>query len=377
MRVSAPKPRRLIRPLIQSLHAYVPGEQPKIPGLIKLNTNENPYPPSPKVFAALRAAIDPRLRLYPNPTSQALRQKLAAFHQCRPENIIVGNGSDELLMLAVRALVEPADSSPSRTRAARSRSTVQYFSPSYSLYPVLANIHGAVKNSVRLTADFGLPGLALLKKSRAWDFQAALSFVTTPNAPSGRPYKTSELEALCRQQRGVIVLDEAYVDFADENAQALAFQHPHVIVSRTFSKAYSLCFQRVGYFIGNPELIAALDKIRDSYNVNGLGQLAALATLDDLAHYRANFARVIETRRQMTKQLTQLGFDVLPSATNFILVRPPRFSAQQWLQKLRDRKILVRWFASPEVKQFLRITIGTEAEARALIRAAKSILTLQ
>ncbi len=359
--------------MVHSLHAYVPGEQPRIKGLIKLNTNENPYPPSPKVLAAVKGAVDGRLRLYPNPTAQPLRDKLAKLHRCRPENIIIGNGSDELLMLAVRTFVEPAASHRRPDRAEKSGSTVQYFTPSYSLYPVLADIHGARRNAVRLAPDFGLPALGLLEKSRAWDFAAALTFVTTPNAPSGRGYASHELEALCRRHRGVVILDEAYVDFAEGHALALALKHPHVLVARTFSKAYSLCFQRVGYFVGHPELIAALDKLRDSYNVNGLGQVAALATLDHLAYYRENFARVKTTRRRLAAGLTALGFEVLPSSTNFILVRPPRFPARQWLEKLRDRKILVRWFSYPEVKDYLRITIGTDAEADALLRAARAI----
>jgi histidinol-phosphate aminotransferase len=176
---------RLIRPLVRELHPYVPGEQPKIRGLIKLNTNENPYPPSPKVLRAVKAAVDERLRLYPNPTSSALREKLAKFHRCKPENIIVGNGSDELLALAVRAFVEPSGGGK-RVSAC----TVQYFTPSYSLYPVLAETHGARTNAVGLAEDFALPAVAALKKGRAWDFAAALTFVTTPNAPSGRGYST-------------------------------------------------------------------------------------------------------------------------------------------------------------------------------------------
>lgn len=358
------------------LHGYVPGEQPKIKGLIKLNTNENPYPPSPKVLAAVKSAVDGRLRLYPNPTAQSLREKLAKLHRCAPENIIVGNGSDELLALATRAFVEPRqnDGGMKKTGKRDSKSLIQFFSPSYSLYPVLAEIHGASTNVVALDSQFGIPPLEVLKKSKAWDFEAALAFVTTPNAPSGRGYSTAELEELCREQRGVIVLDEAYVDFARENALKLALKYPHVIVSRTFSKAYSLCFQRVGYFVGRPELIAALDKIRDSYNVNGLGQIAALATLDDLSYYRANFKKIIATRERLTRELTTFGFHVLPSETNFILARPPRFPAEEWLQKLRSRKILVRWFSHPSVKSFLRITIGTDVEADALIRAAQLIL---
>jgi len=365
----------LIRPLVRKLHAYVPGEQPKIAGLIKLNTNENPFPPSPKVLAAVKAAADGRLRLYPNPTAQLLREKLAKFHRCRPENIIVGNGSDELLALATRAFVEPGPNPKVQaSKSAIAKATVQFFTPSYSLYSVLAEIHGARTNTVALDRDFGIPPLSILKKSRAWDFHAALTFVTTPNAPSGRGYATAGLESLCRAQRGVIVLDEAYVDFAAENALKLALKYPHVLVARTFSKAYSLCFLRVGYFVGHSRLIAALDKIRDSYNVNGLGQIAALATLDDLNYYRANFRKIIATRERLSGELTALGFDVRPSQTNFILVRPPRFPAKLWLEKLRAKKILVRWFRHPAVKDYLRITIGTDAEAGALVQASRDVL---
>ena len=371
---------QLIRPLVRELRAYVPGEQPKIKGLIKLNTNENPYPPSPKVLAAVKAAVDGRLRLYPNPTAQGLREKLAKLHGCQPENIIVGNGSDELLALATRAFVEPYPKGgvPRRlnlgSRRVRPSETVQYFTPSYSLYPVLADIHGAMKNALPVNPDFSLPSLHELKLGKVWDFRAALTFVTTPNAPSGRGYPTVELDKLCRAHKGVVVLDETYVNFAEENAMALALKYPHVLVARTFSKAYSLCFQRVGYFVGHPELIAALHKIRDSYNVNGLGQIAAEATLDDLPYYRANFKKIIATRDELSRELTLLGFRVLPSQTNFILVQPPRFSAEAWLQKLRARKILVRWFNQPEVGNYLRITIGTAAEAEALARAARAIL---
>ena len=373
----------LIRPLVRGLHPYVPGEQPKIKGLIKLNTNENPYPPSPGVLSATRAAVDGRLRLYPNPTAQLLREKLARLHRCRPENIIVGNGSDEVLALAVRAFVEPKAGQPREGRLVHrgtspalrsSKSLVQFFTPSYSLYPVLADIHGAVCNAVPLSADFNVPSLPDLKRARQWDFRAALSLVTTPNAPSGRGYQTAQLEELSRNQKGVVLLDEAYVDFAAENAMSLALKYPHVLVARTFSKAYSLCFQRVGYCVGHPELIAALHKIRDSYNVNGLGQIAACATLDDLPYYRANFRKIIATREHLSRKLEALGFQVVPSQTNFILVRPPQFPARIWLPKLRSHRILVRWFSDPTVRDYLRITIGTAEEAGALVRAAQAIL---
>ncbi len=363
-------PISLIRPLVRRIVPYVPGEQPKVKGLIKLNTNENPYPPSPRVLAAVKAATDGRLRLYPNPTAQLLRDKLADLHQCQPENIIVGNGSDELLAMAVRCFVGPA------SRQVRpSRSLVQFFAPSYSLYPVLADIHGARTNPVPLNPDFNLPALRAPKLAKRWRFDAALTFITTPNAPSGHGYSTAQLEEICQAQRGVMVLDEAYVDFARENALSLALKYPHVLIARTFSKAYSLCFQRVGYFVGHPELISALHKIRDSYNVNGLGQVAAAATLDDLPYYQANFQAIIATREHLSRSLTALGFEVLPSQTNFILARPPRLTAKSWLQNLRDQKILVRWFDQPVVREYLRITIGTPQEAQALVKAVKAIAT--
>src|SRR5207249_2153123 len=184
----------------------------------------------------------------------------------------------------------------------------------------------------------------------------------------------AELESVCRAQKGVVILDEAYVDFAGENALALALKYPHVVVSRTFSKAYSLCFQRVGYVVGPRELIAALDKIRDSYNVNGLGQIAAMATLDELPYYRKNFQKIVATRRRLSPMLAELGFEVFPSQANFILVRPPQFAAWAWLQKLREHKILVRWFDDTTLWDFLRISIGTPNEVDALVKAAGAIL---
>jgi histidinol-phosphate aminotransferase len=365
----------LIRPLVRRLHAYVPGEQPRIEGLIKLNTNENPYPPAPEVLAAVREAVDTRLRLYPNPTAQPLREKLAAFHNCKPENIIVGNGSDELLAMAVRAFVEPRVMAESWMRSRLvGKSVAQFFHPSYSLYPILAQTQGALANAVPLNPDFNWRSLNELRRAKQWDFHAGLSFITTPNAPSGQSYPTTKLKQICDAQKGVVVLDEAYVDFAEESALGLALESPNVLVARTFSKAYSLCFQRIGYFVGPADLITALDKIRDSYNVNGLGQIAAAATLDHLPYYRANFQRVIAGRAKLSVALVERGFQVFPSQTNFLLVHPPRFSAPEWLEKLRERKILVRWFNDPALHQYLRISIGTEAEIETLIEQAKSIL---
>jgi histidinol-phosphate aminotransferase len=390
-----PTPEALVRPIIRRLQPYVPGEQPKIRGLIKLNTNENPYGPAPRVLDALSKAIDGRLRLYPNPTAERLREKLAQLHGCSAENIIVGNGSDELLALATRAFVEPltglTDYALKNGPAPRlgggfrkrgevervltpSRYVVQYFHPSYSLYSVLAGIHGAWPKPIPLGKDFSLPSPDELEQ-RHWDPDAALTFITTPNAPSGRGYSRQSLDELCRAQRGVVVLDEAYVDFSKESALELSLKHPHVLTSRTFSKAYSLCALRVGYFVGHPELIGALHRIRDSYNVNALAQVAAEASLGAMPYYRENFQRIIQTREALSSALLSLGFEVCPSQANFIFVRPPRLTAEAWLQQLRDRKVLVRWFGAPDLREYLRITIGSEKEVAALLRAAKEILS--
>ncbi len=367
-------PELLVRHLVRKLQPYVPGEQPKIKDLVKLNTNENPYPPSPHVLEAVKAAVDGRLRLYPNPTAEPLREKLAKFHRCRPEQIIVGNGSDELLALAVRAFVAPAVGREHTVLSWDRHSTVQCLTPCYSLYPVLAAIHGARTHTFPLEPNFDLPQPRSLRKHPAWDREAALTFITTPNAPSGRGYTTGQLEAVSQLLRGVVVLDEAYVDFAREHALELALKYPHVLVARTFSKAYSLCFQRVGYLVGPANLIGALHKIRDSYNVNGLGQVAAEATLEDLDYYRKNFKRIVQTRDALARALLELGFQVGTSATNFLLVDPPRGTAQEWLGWLREQKILVRWFEDPRISRFLRITIGTETDTARLLEATRLIL---
>jgi histidinol-phosphate aminotransferase len=366
----SPRP-EWIRSGVRAISPYTPGEQPKVKGLIKLNTNENPYPPAPQVLECIKQAVDGRLRLYPNPRAQRLREALARHHGVPADHVMVGNGSDELLALATRAFVEPLPVKGRVTEPAAS--TIQFWVPSYSLYPVLASIHGARLNPVALAPDYGIPSLATMRREGAWDFKAALSLVTTPNAPSGRGYATATLASLCRAQDGVVILDEAYADFASEHAIELVRKMPNVIISRTFSKSYSLCFQRIGYFIGHPALIQALDGIRDSYNVNGLGQVAAEATLKHGAYYRANFRRIIRLREQVSASLIAEGFEVLPSQTNFLFARPPGVAAKQWFEGLRKHKILVRWFASEGLSDRLRVTIGSESEMDAFLTAVRRL----
>jgi len=370
-RTPSSQPSARVRPLIASLHAYTPGEQPRIPGLIKLNTNENPYPPAPAVLRAIRQAVNGGLRLYPDPAASDLRRRLAQHHGCHPANVIVGNGSDELLALATRAFVEPTTAVP---RSQRARATVQCFDPSYSLYPILAAMHGASLQRIPLQPDFSLPNPRTFARAGTCDPNAALTFITTPNAPSGHGYSSDDLRRLCRRLHGVVVLDEAYADFAAENALGLAFEFPHVLVARTFSKAYSLCALRIGYMLGHPELIGALDRIRDSYNVNGLGQVAACATLDHLGYYRRRHRQVLRQRGRLTRELSRLGFRCLPSSTNFVLVQPPGRTAREWLDALRHHRILVRWFDHPAVRQFLRITVGDAGQMQALVKTVRRLL---
>ena len=361
---------KLVRPLVRSLGGYVPGEQPGTDRPIKLNTNENAYPPSEKVLSATRDAADGRLRLYPDPSAAELRGRLARFHGCTPDAILVGNGSDELLAVLIRGLVEPlASVSESRRHA----STVQFFSPGYSLYRVLTESHGARAAPIALESDFALPTGRALQRA-GFRTRAALTFVTTPNAPSGRAYSVAELETVCCLASGVVVLDEAYIDFGGEPAVELALRHPHVVVARTFSKGYSLCFQRIGYLIGAPDLLAELAKLRDSYSVNGLGQVAAIAALADRAGYRSNIRRVVGTRKRLASRLGGLGFSVLPSVTNFLLVEPPGVPAGEWFEYLHQQGILVRWFRDGDVSSYLRITVGTDEDCDALVAACSSFL---
>ena len=337
---------------VAELQAYTPGEQPQDTGIIKLNTNENPYPPSPQVAAALSVFPAERLRLYPEPRNIVLRRRLAEMHGCREDQVFVGNGSDEILALATRAFVE-------------NDGTIGYFEPSYSLYAVLADIRGVEKRPVELGPDF------------AWrmpeDYRAALFLLTTPNAPTAIQYDRASVIAFCRRFDGVVLLDEAYVDFARDNFLdlALAPGNANTLVMRTLSKSFSLAGLRLGYAVGPTALIGTLQKIKDSYNLDMLSQAVALAALSDPEHMRANVGRIQATRERLRQALTVAGWRVLPSETNFLFARPPDGNAQAVFDRLRDRKIFVRYFAGRRTGEFLRITIGTDAEIDALLAALK------
>ncbi len=343
----------LIRKAVQVLEGYTPGEQPQVPGLVKLNTNENPYPPSPRIVDVLKNFPADCLRLYPDPMAVKLREALARKHGCKLENVFAGNGSDEVLALCTRAFVEP-------------RGAIGFFEPSYSLYPVLAAIQDVATKSVRLNADF------------SWrmepDYAASLFFLANPNAPTGIQYPRATVRDFCQNFPGVVLVDEAYVDFAGYDCSDLALDLPNVLVARTLSKSSSLAGLRLGYALGAAPLIGALYKIKDSYNLDRLTQAIGLAAIEDGEHLRRNAELIKATRARTAAALAQLGFVVLPSATNFLFVKPPRLPAAEVFAGLRARKILVRYFPGPLTGDYLRVTIGTEAEMDQFLVAVREIL---
>ena len=339
----------LIRPSVAALTPYTPGEQPGS-GVIKLNTNENPYPPSPRVAEALRTADPDALRLYPDPVSSGLCRQIAQLHGCAPGQVFVGNGSDEVLALCVRAFVPDGG-------------TVGYVDPSYSLYPVLAAIEDVPVRPVPLPDDFSwfMPA----------GYQASLFFLTNPNAPTSRLFPRQAVETFCRGFSGVVLLDEAYVDFAPASCLDLALSQPNVLVARTLSKSYSLAGIRLGYAVGPAPLIEALYKIKDSYNVSLLTQRLAAAALADQAWVKQNVQRIITTREKVARTLRARGWQVLDSATNFLFACPPAEPARDVFTRLREQRIYVRYFPAPRTASYLRITIGTDAEMDTLLAAIR------
>ena len=340
-----------IRPSVRNLEAYTPGEQPQVPGLVKLNTNENPYPPSPAVARVLRELSAESLRLYPDPAFVALRERIAAIAGCAADQVFVGNGSDEVLRLAVRAFTRPGGA-------------VASFTPSYSLYPVLAAAEEVGFREVPLAEGFGWT-------EPPADLDASLFCLANPNAPTGVFYPLADIEVFCRRFPGVVLADEAYVDFAGgRSGLELAQRLPNVLVCRTMSKSFSLAGLRLGYAIGSAELIGALYKLKDSYNVDRLAQAVALAALGDLPWMQDNARRIVATRERVAAELEKRGFRVIPSAANFLFVEPPGgVSAAELFTTLRTKKILVRYFPGGRTGRYLRVSIGTDAQMDAFLAA--------
>ncbi|MBQ2631601.1 MAG: histidinol-phosphate transaminase [Kiritimatiellae bacterium] len=335
---------------VRRLEAYTPGEQPKSRRVVKLNTNENPYPPSPACAEALRRFDPDRLRRYPDPVFAELRAALAELNGTSPERIFVGNGSDEVLSVAAKTFVEDDES-------------IGSLDPSYSLYKTLAAIRG-VK----------WVGVSPLRTSHCAlrTSKCALFLWTNPNAPTGEFAEPEEIAAFAKGFRGVVIVDEAYADFARANCMSLATaqKNKNVIVMRTFSKSYSLAGLRVGYCVGPEDLIAAMYKVKDSYNVDAVAQSVAIAAVKDQAWMRGNVAKVVKTRARFVRELESRGWDVIPSESNFVFARPPApAKASEIFESLRERNIFVRYFPGPKTGDRLRITIGTDGQMKALLSA--------
>jgi histidinol-phosphate aminotransferase len=351
---------------IRRMAGYQWGEQPDDGDTVKLNTNENPYPPSPRVHAALASLDADVLRVYPRPTADPLRDRLAALHGLSRNHVLVTHGGDEALRLAMTTFVDPG-------------ATFAMADPSYSLYPVLAAVQDAVTFSVPLTDEWRLPGDAGARIQAAG---ARLTCLVNPHAPSGVLMPASEVEALASGLSGVLLIDEAYVDFVDpargHDLTALVRRLPNLLLLRTFSKGYSLAGLRLGYLLGDPGLIEPmLTKTRDSYNVDAISQALGAAAIDDRAYAEATWQKVRAARRALADGRGQLGITTAPSETNFLLARVPagtRLNAREIYEHLKQRGILVRYFATPRLADCLRITVGTDDQNQRLIAELQEVI---
>jgi histidinol-phosphate aminotransferase len=338
---------------VRAVSPYVPGEQPGSGRrVIKLNTNENPYPPSPRVLEALAREADARVRLYPDPEAVALRARAAEVYGVPPDHVLAGNGSDELLALLLRATIDPGD-------------RVAFPVPTYSLYETLVAVQGGEAVRLPFPEDFSLPPALATARAR-------VTFLCNPNSPSGTITPLAEVEALAAAVEGVLVVDEAYVDFAREHALGLVGRRDNVLVLRTLSKSFSLAGLRVGLAFGHPELLRGLRTVKDSYNLNRLSQVAGEAALGDLPAMQANVARIKATRSRLTAELERLGFRVPPSEANFVLARRPGIDQGSVARALAERDILVRHLAA--IPDALRITVGTDAEIDVLLAALRALV---
>lgn len=344
--------------LARNLSPYVPGEQPQLPGLVKLNTNESPFGPSPKAIEAIRAAAGDTLRLYPDPQSLRLREALARYHEVEPEQVFVGNGSDEVLAHAFAALLK--QSSP-----------VRFPDVTYSFYPVYCRLLGMDHETVPLDAEMRVCVDDYLGR-------AGPVIIANPNAPTGIALPRREIARLTAgRAEAAVVIDEAYVDFGEESAVPLIRDYPNLLVVQTMSKSRALAGLRVGYAIGDAGLVEALTRVKDSFNSYPLGRLAqagAIASLEDEAYFQQTRAAVMHNRAELTVELIRQGFDVLPSSANFVFARHPGHSGRALAAALRERAALVRHFAAPRISDFLRITIGSESDIARLTAALSEII---
>lgn len=345
----------VFRESVEKMTAYVPGEQPPAGArVVKLNTNENPYPPSPSVARAIAEEVGAdgaRLRLYSDPAARALREAASRRFGIPTSGILAGNGSDELLALLMRAVVDPGD-------------LVVYPYPTYVLYETLADAGAARLETPSFGRDFALP-------RSLYGSRAKIVFIASPNSPSGNAHPVEALDELAANlSGGLLVVDEAYADFAGQSALSLARSRPNVVVLRTFSKSYSLAGMRLGLLFASDEIVSGIGKIKDSYNLDRLAIVAGAAALSDEAWMRANVAKIVATRGRLVSGLAARGLDVLPSSANFVFARfPAAEQARAAYRSLKDRGILVRYFDRPLLDDGLRITVGTDAEIDELLAA--------
>ena len=347
--------------VVGTLTPYVPGEQPKIANLIKLNTNENPYPPSPRVLEAIQdelGADAARLRLYPDPNADLLKGTIARTYGLTADKVFVGNGSDEVLAHVFMALL-------------KHERRVLFPDITYSFYPVYCGLYDVDYRTVPLADDFTINPADYAQPNGGIIFP-------NPNAPTGCLLADDAIEQMLKANPdSVVVVDEAYVDFGGKSAISLVDRYDNLLVVHTLSKSRSLAGLRVGFAVGDPALIEALERVKNSFNSYPLDRLAivgAVAALEDSGHFEQSRQAIIASRDTLTAALTQLGFEVLPSAANFIFARHPQYDAAQLAQALREKNIIVRHFKLPRIDQFLRITVGTDAECTALIAALRNIL---
>ena len=342
------------RPAIDALAGYTPGEQPKMNRLVKLNTNENPYPPSPLIAEALKAFSLENLHRYPDPTADALRDDIAARYGVKRENVICGNGSDDLLTMTFRAFTDP-------------ERPVAVLDPSYSLYPVLAAMQEAPV--IRMPLD---PETFELKRPLEELAKGAnLVMLTRPNAPTGNSLPREEVERFCANFDGVVAIDEAYADFADDNCMEFAKKFDNVLVMRTFSKSYSLAGLRLGYAVGDAALIDGLMKLKDSYNVDMLTQIVGRAAFNDTRTLAEHTSAIRATKARLAAELKKLGYAIIPSQSNFLFVSPPDGDAEKVFAELRRNAVIVRYFPGKVTGRFVRITVGTDAEIDRLLEVLR------
>ncbi len=346
-----------VRPEVRKMNGYQPGEQPALgEEVIKLNTNENPYPPPPVVMEALRQACDPQiLRRYPRPDAAPVRKAAAQVFALGPDQVVVGNGSDELLTMLMRAFASPG-------------AVVAAPGPTYSLFETLVTIQGAEYQEIPWTDTGEIPVDHLLAT------EPDLVFVVRPNAPTGHACSQESIAALCRRLDAPVVLDEAYAHFADDDGLSLLAEHPNLIILRSFSKGLSLAGLRLGLGFARAEVAAELHKVRDSYNVDALAQAAATAALNNREDFRPTWELVKAERRRLTEALRQRGFVVADSQANFVFARIPGKDGGAWYQSLKERGVLVRHFPDrPELADGFRITVGKPEENEALLEALDAI----